>query len=215
MSKIHAVLWDNDGVLVDSEVVFFEVTRLVFKNMGLDLTSEIWRTQYLAKGNGSWDIAKALGANPTEISTAIDERNKQYQIALNNPPIIQPCVQETLMALSGHVKMGIVTGCKREQLHLMHDHNGLLEFFDIIITADDYSKSKPNPDPYLTAIDSLGLNAINCIAVEDSQRGLMSAIAANIACIVVPTELTATQDFSGAVSVEHNVSAILKYIDNE
>lgn len=193
--------------------IFYEVTKLAFVGLGLDLTTQVWGTEYLGAGKSTREIAKSMGADLGDIGPIIDNRNKQYQIALNEPPVVRPHVLETLTALSDNVKMGIVTGCQREQLYLMHKNSGLLDFFEVIISAEDYSESKPHPAPYLTAMKSLGIHATNCIAVEDSQRGLIAAIAAGIDCVVVPTELTAAHDFSGAISVENDVSGIMKYID--
>jgi len=213
MSNIQAILWDNDGVLVDSETVFFKITRCAFARLGLELTEEIWATQYLGHGKGSKDIAECLGAHPAEINSVLKDRNEQYLIALGQPPEIRPKVRETLATLYGRVRMAIVTGCPRKELNLMHEQSGLLEFFETVLTADDYDDPKPSPAPYLAAVNALSLNATNCIAVEDSRRGFSSAIAAGIACMVVPTELTAMQDFSGSLAVEPDVSGILRYVE--
>jgi len=212
MKMIRAVLWDNDGVLVDSETVFYEITRAAFARLGLDLTKEIWGTQYLGEGRGTREIANSLGANPADIDAVIDERNEHYRIALRQPTAIRPQVPETLETLAGRVRMGIVTGCHREQLHLMHNSSGLLDFFDAIITGADYDDPKPSPAPYLTAVKALNLNVRDCIAVEDSKRGLVSAAAAGISCVVVPNDLTQMQNFSGALAVEIDVAGILKHI---
>lgn len=212
MDMIRDVLWDNDGVLVDSEAVFFDITRSAFARLGLDLTKEIWGAQYLGEGRSTREIAESLGANPADIDPAVDKRNERYLIALRQPPAIRPRVPETLAALSGRVRMGLVTGCHRRQLHLMHDSSGLLDFFDAIITGDDCADPKPNPAPYLAALKALDLSAKDCLAVEDSSRGLVSATTAGIACVIVPTDLTQVQDFSDALAVECDVSGILKYI---
>lgn len=211
----RAILWDNDGVLLDSETVFFETTRLAFARMGLNLTKETWGTQYLGEGRSNREIARSLGANPAEIDPVLDERNTDYLIVLEQLPAIRPRVRETLLTLSGRVTMGLVTGCHRRQLHLMHDSNGLLDFFDAIITGDDCPDPKPDPAPYLKALKALDLDANDCIAVEDSRRGLLSAIAAGVACVVVPTDLTRMQDFSGALAIEPDVSGILKYVGSD
>jgi len=208
---IHAVLWDNDGVLVDSETVFFEITRSSFARLGLTLTEEVWGTRYLGEGGRSRDVAASMGGDPAAIDPVMEERNREYLAALREPPAVRPRVRETLEALSGRVKMAIVTGCRREQLDLMHSSSGLLEYFDFILTADDYDESKPSPVPYLAAVRDMKLDAGDCIAVEDSKRGLESAIAAGVACVVVPTDLTRMQNFSGALAVEPDVSAVLKH----
>jgi len=210
---IKAILWDNDGVLLDTEILFFEVTRSAFLRLGLDLTEEIWGREYLGTGKGSRDIAISLGGDPDHVLSVMDERNVLYSRILEQPPTVRPLVCETLSALFGKVKMAIVTGSHREQFLTMHKSNGLLDFFDTIITGDDYTHTKPHPEPYLTAMKVLDVSAERCIAVEDSPRGLASALSAGIQCIIVPTRLTQMLEFPDALSIEQDVSGVLKYID--
>ena len=140
------------------------------------------------------------------------ERNRQYRQVLGQPPAVRPQVRETLGELSGRVRMAIVTGCHRDQLQLMHRSSGLLGFFEAIVTGDECAQPKPHPELYLAALKVLGVSARRCIAVEDSPRGLASARAAGVPCVVVPTELTRTLGFVGALSVEQDVSGILRFV---
>ena len=208
----QVVLWDNDGVLVDTETLFFETTRTAFARLGLDLTAEIWGKHYLAEGKTSREIAAALGAEAARIAVIMDERNEEYRQVLSRPPPLRPQVRETLGALSGRVRMAIVTGSHRDQLQLMLGSSGLLGCFETIVTGDECSHPKPHPEPYLSALKLLDVSASCCIAVEDSPRGLASARAAGVSCMVVPTELTYALEFAGALAVEQDVSAILKHI---
>jgi HAD superfamily hydrolase (TIGR01509 family) len=153
-----------------------------------------------------------MGADPERIGAVLRERNERHLAALEQPIRVRPKVRETLAALEGRVRMAMVTGCHRDQLKLKHDTGELLNFFEVIVTGDESAKSKPDPEPYLMAIDELGVEKSGCLAVEDSQRGLAAALAAGIACVVVPTELTRGQDFAGALSVEEDVSGVMKYV---
>jgi HAD superfamily hydrolase (TIGR01509 family) len=209
---IDTVLWDNDGVLLDTEILFFETTRAGFNRYGLDLTKEMWGRHYLGEGKSSREIAAQLGAERNRIEAMLDERNQQYREVLRKKPPLRPQVLETLNLLYGRVRMAMVTGSHRDQLQLMHRDSGLLEFFDAIVTGDECSQPKPHPELYLAGLKALGANAQNCIAVEDSPRGLAAARAAGIACIVVPTELTHGLDFVGALSIEPDVSGVLRYV---
>jgi HAD superfamily hydrolase (TIGR01509 family) len=211
LQMTEAVLFDNDGVLVDTETLFFEVTRQAFGRMGLELTRETWAARYLGEGHPSKEIALSLGGDPERVAVVLEERNRQYRGVLEQPPPIRPKVEETLARLHGRVKLAIVTGSDRRQFNLMHATSNLLSFFDLIITSDDCSYLKPHPGLYSTAITHLGVRAENCIAVEDSPRGLAAARAAGIPCVAVPTELTGMLDFPGALAVEGEVSAVLKY----
>ncbi len=208
---IRAILWDNDGVLVDTEMLFFETTRTAFASMGLVLTKEIWVEEYFGKGKASREVALSLGGDPERIPWMLAERNQRYLQALSQPPPVRPRVRETLAAFSNGFKMAIVTDCRREQLDLMHRGNGLLAFFDSIVTGEG-SFCKPHPAPYQAAMKALDVNPGSCIAVEDSPKGLASARAAGIFCVIVPTELTRHLEFAGASAVEQDVSGLLKYI---
>ena len=209
---LNAVLWDNDGVLVDTETLFFEITRAAFTRLGLELTKEIWGRRYLGEGRPSREIAAELGGDPRQIVPVLEERNKQYRHILARPPVIRPQVRETLAALRGRVRLAIVTGCDREQLDLVHKSTGLLDFFEVIVTSDDCSHAKPHPELYLAALKAMKLKPDECIAIEDSPRGLASARAAGIPCLVVPTELTRGLKFEGAFSIERDVSGVLSRI---
>jgi HAD superfamily hydrolase (TIGR01509 family) len=209
---IKAVLWDNDGVLVDTETLFFDITRQAFVELGVSLTKEVWGRRYLSDGSPSRVIAAELGADPARIVPVLEARNQQYRRLLTAPPLIRPRVRETLSTLASTVRFAIVTGCDRQQLELVHQSTNLLGFFELIVTSDNCTHAKPHPELYLTALKALDLPASECIAVEDSPRGLASARAAGVACVVVPTELTAGLDFEGAISVEKDVSGVLRRV---
>ena len=207
---IKAVLWDNDGVLVDTETFFFEITREAFAELGVVLTKELWVRRYLSDGRPSREIAVELGADPSRIADVLEQRNEQYRRHfLARPAVIRPQVRETLSALAGAVRLAIVTGCDRRQLDLVHQWTDLLQYFELIITSDDSPHAKPHPGLYLTALKALNLPPNACIAIEDSPRGLASARAAGVPCMVVATDLTAGLTFEGAIAVETTVSGVL------
>lgn len=212
-NRVQAVLWDNDGILVDSEFVFYEITRAAFATLGLELTKETWGLEFLGEGKSSREIAREMGADPAAYRPILESRNARYRELLwENPPPVRSQVPETLRRLSGCVKLGIVTGCHRDQFDAMHRSSGLPGLFDAIITGGDHKEPKPDPGLYLEALEVLGLPAGDCIAVEDTKRGLLAAVNAGIDCVVVPTELTRMQDFSGALAVENEISAVLKHV---
>jgi HAD superfamily hydrolase (TIGR01509 family) len=209
---IQAVLWDNDGVLVDSERLFFETTRAAFAQLGLELTREIWGRQYLGEGKTSRQIAAMLGSDPERAAKAMEERNEKYLQVIGQSVPLRPKVRETLGALHGRVKMAIVTGCHRHQLKLMHATSGLLDLFDATVTGDECPNPKPHPELYLAGLKLLGVSASRSVAIEDSPRGLASASAAGVSCLVVPTDLTRDLEFPGALALEEDVSGILGYL---
>ena len=122
-------------------------------------------------------------------------------------------VEDTLRHLQGKAIMGVVTSCRKEHFEIIHSGTGLLHFFDFVLTRDNYKKSKPNPEPYLTALSQTGLEPQDCIVVEDTERGLAAAKAAGIRCLVVPNALTLGSKFTGAYRVLESVRDVAGEVD--
>lgn len=203
-----AILWDNDGVLVDTERWYFQATREVFAEVGVDLTLELYFEYFLSRSGGAWHLASARGLSEVDIATLRRDRNERYEGLLEKESITIIGVRETLQALRPHFVMGIVTSSRRKHFETIHRRTGLLEFFDFVLTLEDYARSKPAPDPYLAAIARSGLPSYRCLAIEDAPRGLAAARAAALDCWVIPTEFTQHADFTGATRILNKFSDV-------
>ncbi len=208
----EAVLFDSDGVLVDTESLFFDTTQRAFRRLDLNLTPEIWGHRYLSRASSSREVALSLGADPKRVDHVLEERNRQFRRLLQKASLLRPLVRETLSKLQGVARLAIVTGGDRDHLALAHATSNVLSCFDVIITSDDCSHGKPHPEPYLAAVRKLGVDAKQCLAVEDTPRGLASARSAGVPCVVVFTELTRKLPFPGALAIEQDLSGVLRYI---
>ena len=91
----------------------------------------------------------------------------------------------------------------------MHSAAGLMRYFEFVLAREDYHETKPNPEPYLLALERLGLMADNCVAVEDSERGLAAARAAGPCCLVIPNHMTRSCNFQGATAMLPGAAAVL------
>ena len=205
---LKTVIWDNDGVLVDTEEMYFKATREVLSEIGVDLTPELFDQIYLMQGRSTFYLAAAHGLKAEVIARLRADRNRRYSDLLRNGVRVMDGVEETLRRLHGKVLMGVVTSSRREHFEIIHSGTGLLHFFDFVLTREDYGKPKPNPEPFLTAIIRNRLQPKHCIIVEDSERGLAAAKAAGIRCMVVPNRLTRDGNFSGAYRVLENVREV-------
>ena len=202
---IRAVLWDNDGVLVDTEELYFKATREVLAEIGVDLTTELFIQISLKRGRSALELAAAQGVPPVAVERMRIDRNRRYSDLLRNGVPVLDGVADALGRLRGKVTMGIVTSCLKAHFDIIHECTGLLPYFDFVLAREDYQKSKPDPEPFLIAATQNGLRREECIIVEDSARGLAAAKAAGIRCIVVPNRLTQNSNFSGAYRVVKNV----------
>ena len=195
---IKAVFWDNDGVLVDTEKLYFQATRELLLGTGVTLTEELFKRISLTEGRSVFSLAAERGVSPEVIDRLHKERNKRYAELLKGGVRIMDGVEETLAELRGKLIMGIVTSSRREHFETMHEKTGLLSRFDFILTREDFVLSKPDPEPYRTAMEKCGYGPDECLVVEDSPRGLASARTAGIRCLVVPNDLTRGYPFTGS-----------------
>jgi HAD superfamily hydrolase (TIGR01509 family) len=207
---IQAILWDNDGVLVNTEPLFFEANRRVLAAHGVTLTADQFTEISLRQGRSPLRrMITEQGWTPDRIQQQLrPERDACYAELLQQRDCALPGVQAVLRQLHGTVRMGIVTSSQRRHFELIHRRSGLLEYMDFAVTLEEYARSKPAPDPYLAGIERTGCPAEACLAVEDSVRGLQAAQAAGLRCAVIPQHLSGTRGFEPADAVLPHIEAV-------
>lgn len=212
LTKKTAIFWDNDGVLVDTEKYYYEANRVIFENEGFVLTREMYMEMTLVKGTGAWHFLDKTKYTNEKIVSLKKERDELYSQLILSGEILMPGIEDVLTELSQKYKMAIVTSSKPVHFEAIHSRTGLLKYFEFVVTPNDYKNYKPHPEPYLTALARMGVKNTEGIAVEDSRRGLLSAKAAGLECIVVKNELTATSDFTEADCVVEEIREITNLI---
>ena len=205
----QAIFWDNDGILVETEPLYLEATRETLATAGIPLTDDQYVELFLVQGRGAWHLAEARGIPPDEVQRLREARNALYARRLAEAPRVMPGVTAVLASLHGRYPMGVVTSSRRDHFELIHERTGLLPYFDFVLTADEVPRTKPHPDLYLRAVDRSGVDRTECVAIEDSARGLAAATAAGVPCIVVPTALTRRSAFPGALRVLDRIEELL------
>ena len=191
------ILWDNDGVLVNTEQWYFAATREALAELGVQLPIDAYQ-QIMIQGRSSWELAAQAGVGPQQIKDGQDLRDELYRTYLRNNDLRIKGVFEVLSELAQHYQMAIVTTCRRDDFELIHSNLDLLQFMQFVLTREDYAESKPHPEPYLTALQKFSATSSQALVVEDSERGLRAARAAAIDCAVVDYHFTRGHDFSAA-----------------
>lgn len=205
MPPVQAILWDNDGVLVDTEKLYYRATAQIMAQKGFELTEALFKEYFLVQNIGAWHLLDAQGVSAGEIPALKEQRSERYLELLRSEDISLPGVREAVSKLHGRCRMCIVTSSHKNHFDAIHERTGLLEFFEFALCRQHYERSKPYPDPYLAALDKLGLPAEACLVIEDSERGLRAARAAGIRCWAIPTELSKESDFSGADKIVESI----------
>jgi HAD superfamily hydrolase (TIGR01509 family) len=213
MTGLRCIFWDNDGVLVDTEAFYFEATRRVLATVGISLTERDYQELFLKRAVGAWQFAREKGFSEEEVRQLRKKRFDLYSELVKGRNTVIPGVRETLSRLQKKYRQAVVTSSRRHHFNLIHENSGLLGYFEFVLTREDYEMSKPDPEPYLRAINRTGLSSHECLVIEDSERGLTAAINAGLKCWVVPSPLTRDLRFSGAEriigSIEQVADALL------
>ena len=198
------ILWDHDGVLVETEPWFFKATQISIRALGVHLEKSDYLTD-MASGRSAWERAREMGATEEEVALHKSKRNTRYQGYLRKEDIEIPGVLDVLTNLSREFQMAIVTTAKRTDFELIHRCRSISNHMAFVLCNGEYPRSKPHPDPYLTAIGRFGATKAETVIIEDSERGLRGAVAAGIDCVVVANEFVKGQDLSAAT---HHIDRI-------
>jgi len=191
------ILFDNDGVLVETEIWYYRANVEVLKTMGLTLDEARYR-EIMVNGQSAFLLAEEAGFDSQSVEEARARRNELYQHYIRNEEITIPGVSELLAHLKEHCRMAVITSARREDFELIHKGRGIMEHMEFALCSGEYGRSKPHPDPYLEGLKRLGGMKEEAIIVEDSQRGLRSAVTAGIDCAIVHNDFTIHHDFSSA-----------------
>ncbi|HOW60325.1 MAG TPA: HAD family phosphatase [Candidatus Moranbacteria bacterium] len=199
MHNIRAILFDLDGVIIDSEPLHFEAHKKVLEKYKIKLSLEDYMRFGVAKGDNILyeKMSEKFGMpiNKSEIS----QRKKQaYWEILDKKGELMPEILEILQNFSKKYDLAIVSsGVKASVEHVLDKFN-VRKYFEVVITGEDVEKIKPFPDVYSKALEKLERSKEECIAIEDSQTGIEAAKNAGLKCIAIPNEFTKNHDFSQA-----------------
>lgn len=207
------ILFDNDGVLVETEKWYHLANVEILKSINIEISQERYK-EIMIKGQSALMLASEQGYDSESVESFRDKRNELYQHYIRTEDIEIKGVKEILTELKEKYKMGIVTSSRREDFELIHSSRGLIEHMEFVLCSGEYKRAKPHADPYLEGLQLLNGQKHEAIIVEDSGRGLQSAINAGIDCVIVHNEFTASHDFSGATHRIQTLSELQKLLNN-
>ena len=181
-----AVVFDLDGVLLDSEQVWDEVREQLVRERGARWHEGAQR-EMMGMSSVEWSryMHDELGVSdpPEEISNEVARR--LAEVYRERLPLIDGAV-EAVERLAAHWPLGLASSSNRELIDLVLELSGLAPFFHATVSSEEVPRGKPAPDVYLEAARGLGVPPENCAAVEDSRNGIRAAKAAGMRVIAIP-----------------------------
>ena len=205
-TRYRAVIFDMDGVLVDSEPAFFEAVNEVLAPTSRQIDWEQYqRLLGTIEDHGSvsttWSgVLEMLGLDAADVQPYVDRFGDALPAVLRRPRPLLPGVDALIAELKRRqVPIGLATSSRQAWVEALLGGVGLrLATFDAVVWRQMVEKSKPAPDLYLKASELLGIEPEACIAVEDTPRGIASAKAAGMYAVQARAASTALPPIDGA-----------------
>jgi len=215
-TPILAVCFDHDGTLVDSEPIHFRLWRDVLAPHGVTFTEEDYKARHagVPTAANAQELASrhalAVGAD----ALAARKHDAMSEFVTREAFPLMPQVREAVASLHAHgLRLAVVTGAVQLSVAATLREHALESWFELVVSAEDVVHNKPAPDCYLLAAQRLGLSPAQCVAIEDTQAGVTSAVSAGMACVAVPHALSRDQDFSRASAVVDSLAEAVAWIE--
>jgi HAD superfamily hydrolase (TIGR01509 family) len=201
-ARFHAVIFDMDGVLTDSEPSFFAAFNDILARYGKHIELHEYEHLIGMATSESWRRVLALKDVPAALDEIIEAYETPLMARLREPRPPLPHARELIDSLRARgVPVGLCTASYSRWADAILGGAGLAGLFDAVSTADMVERTKPDPAPYLLAAKLLGVPPGRCIAVEDSTSGLTSAMRAGMHVVQLRATSTAAPPVVGVAMV--------------
>ncbi|WP_406073494.1 HAD family hydrolase [Micromonospora sp. NBC_01638] len=187
--EFAAYLFDCDGTIVDSMPMHYLAWQRALDEWGCEFPEDLF---YAWGGRPTADIIVALNEQhglTMPVATVVERRESYYQELLPQLSAV-PEVLAHIHDAHRRVPFAVVSGSTRASVTASLDALGLLDRFDVLVCADDYTRAKPDPEAFLLAARHLGVPPGSCLVFEDTDLGIQAATAAGMASVRVPQQRT-------------------------
>lgn len=215
---LTAVIFDFDGIIVDTEPIHFRAFQEVLRPLGLGYSWEDYLERYIGfdDRDAFREVFRLSGRELDDslLASLIDRKAQVFEEIVGKGVQPYPGVIELITSLSGTLPLALCSGALERDIRPILGQLGIQKVFDVIVTADDVRASKPDPESYRLALERLcaqfpeeKITADSCLAIEDTPAGIASARTAGLAVLAV-TNSYPEEKLSGAVSVTDSLTSV-------
>ena len=190
LNNLKAVLLDMDGVVVDGMPFHLRAWKEAFSAVGIEVEDiDVYKREGMDGMETVQEISREKGVPLTpEVQKRVNESKNRILNEIFQVRFISGSLELIRKLKARGFKLALVTGTRGEVVRRIL-REGLEGYFDVVITAESVERKKPAPDPYLKAVEELGLKKEECLVIENAPAGIVSAKRAGIRCLAITTSL--------------------------
>lgn len=196
---IEAVIFDLDGLMIDSEPLQLKAMNIALVDFGIQLSESKWKPMVGHKTKENFlQIINDYKIN-ADLLILIERKNNAYRqiIRKHVPPM--PGLHEAINNIKKTSwKLAIASSSVKDDINIILKNLNLENSFDIVVSGDQVNRGKPDPEIFLKTASKLKTSPNKCLVLEDTIYGVNAAKSAGMFCIAIPNKYTATNDFSNA-----------------
>ncbi|WP_029603482.1 HAD family hydrolase [Kozakia baliensis] len=216
-APIHGVVFDMDGLLLDSETLAMEALVDAARDLNYDMPLSFCRRMIGVPADGCRKLVQESYGEDFPLNDFFERQEVHLRNYVDTGRLVLKTGVTPLLDLLDKMKLPRAIATSSSRYRTMHHLKlvGLDQRFDAIVTRDDVAQGKPNPEPYLTAAKKIGVEPDYCLALEDSHSGARAAHAAGIRVIVVPDLLDPTDEIRGkALAIVKDLNVVISYLEH-
>jgi len=214
MKKPEAVIFDMDGVIIDSEPFHMAINNDILKEYGATMDEQDHQKLVGYSTNDTWGYFKDKFNLPVSIDT-LKEKAATGALSFLDQHQMEPVdgIRDLIRVLeSARVKLAVASSSRRDYIEKVLENFGLTEHFVALMSGTELPRSKPDPAIFLKTAKLLEVDPGTCLVIEDSMHGVQAAKAANMFCVGYRNHNSGNQDLSLADVVVNDISEINKLI---
>lgn len=214
MKKIKAVLFDMDGLMIDSEPLHYQAFNVVLKKYGQHLTEKENKERYIGLSDEDEAVDMVVRFNlPISAEELVQAKREKAKKLLSNHIVVQAGLIDLLTNLHKNgYKIAIASSSRLEIIEIVINGLQITSLIDAFASAEEVKHGKPAPDVYLLAAEKLGVIPSECLVLEDAPKGVQAGKAAGMLVFAIPSGYTKGQDFSLADKVLNSLSEVFSLL---
>ena len=215
MNNFQAVIFDMDGVIINSEPIYFQIQEQIFSQLGFTVSDSEYEEFIGAGMHLMWQILKKNKNLNQSVEELVNINNQIVYDSFKNmedlspmpffPEFIEECYHRKL-------KIALASSTAKRTIIAILNNLDIRHYFDAIVSGEEVTSGKPAPDVFIAAAERIKVNHVNCLVIEDSTNGVKAAVNAEMYCIGLRNEGYKDQDLSAANIILNDFRQIQQHV---